>query len=108
MELQEKYCEFNTNDGRRPKQLLWCCDSISQSTRRLSDRDIAVVVYWPKTLLVVGPKKDWVRYAVEEDVHEQSLMGSAVLCADMDGVRLVTVNRHEFLQHVPSMFAVVI
>nr|CAB3267627.1 vacuolar protein sorting-associated protein 16 homolog [Phallusia mammillata] len=101
-DFQEKYCEFNTNDGRRPKQLLWCCDSITSNTRRLSDRDIAIVVYWPKTLLVVGPKKDWVRYSVEEDLNVPSGMASAVLSADMDGIRIVTVNRHDFLQHVPN------
>lgn len=99
---QEKYCEFNTNIGSRPKDLLWLCNSINGSSGKLAERDIAVVVYWPKMLLVVGPNKDWVRFAVEEDLAADSGLGSAVLGADVDGVRIVTINRHEFLQHVPG------
>ena len=101
---QEKYCEFNTANGSRPKQLMWCCDSIASNSIAnglMPKNNIAVVIYRPKTILVVGPSKDWVKYTVEEDFKSQ--LGSAVLCPDVDGVHIVTANKHEFLQHVPGM-----
>ncbi|XP_076813788.1 vacuolar protein sorting-associated protein 16 homolog [Clavelina lepadiformis] len=102
-DFQEKYCEFNTANGSRPKQLMWCCDSIASNSIAnglMPKNNIAVVIYRPKTILVVGPSKDWVKYTVEEDFKSQ--LGSAVLCPDVDGVHIVTANKHEFLQHVPE------
>ncbi|XP_078488533.1 vacuolar protein sorting-associated protein 16 homolog [Ciona intestinalis] len=105
-DFQDKYCEFNTSNRSRPKQLLWCSDILHTARNETFGtggyRNIAVVVYWPKTILVVSPQKDWVRFNVDEDNIGRSGAGSAVLAADVDGVHIVTSERHEFLQHVPN------
>uniref|UniRef100_H2Z0D2 Vacuolar protein sorting-associated protein 16 homolog n=1 Tax=Ciona savignyi TaxID=51511 RepID=H2Z0D2_CIOSA len=105
-DFQEKYCEFNTNERSRPKQLLWCADSIYTSRNQTigpsSSQNIALVVYWPKTILVIGPQKDWVRYNVDEDLNNRNGKASTVLCADVDGVHIINSEQHEFLQHVPN------
>lgn len=102
-DLQEKYCEFNTSNSSRPKQLIWCCDCSGDSAKdrfshKKQSNGSAVVVYWPRTILLVGMKKDWVRYAIEESVDG---MASSHLDLDLDGVHLVSAEKHEFLQRVP-------
>lgn len=103
-DLQQKYCEFNTNNSSRPKQLLWCCDYLDKSASRAVGGDntrqgSAVVVYWSGMLLLIGLKKDWVRFAVEEPPDG---MPSNHLQLDLDGVHIVSAQRHEFLQRVPA------
>lgn len=100
-DFQEKYCEFNTNNSSRPRQLLWCCDYSASRTVGSDKNEIkssAVVVYWPRLVLLVGLKKDWVRFAVEEP---RDGMPSNHLQLDLDGVHMLSAQKHEFLQRVP-------
>jgi len=101
--FKHKYCEFGTDIRSRPKQMLWCCDSIKpfDNAAKEAHDDIALVIYWPKQILVIGTRKDWIRYDVKEDSSNQT--ASAVLLSDVDGLHIVTASRHEYLQHVPKV-----
>lgn len=94
--LQIKYCEFNTGNGSRPTQLLWCCESVPSNSNTKSNllQQIAVVVYRPGNILLISPKKDWVKYDLDENL--------AMLSMDVDGIHVVTPTEHSLIQHVPS------
>lgn len=100
-DFHSKYCEFNTANGSRPRQLLWCCDHVADKSpaslknERLSS---AVIIYWPKTILLVDLGKNWVIFPVEEPTDG---MPSSHLKLDIGGVHLVSSERHEFIQRVP-------
>lgn len=98
--LQTKFCEFNTMNGSRPRHLLWCCDQLyTQSVTSGNDEVLgsAVVVYWPKTILIVGLNKDWFRFDIDEPADG---MPSNHLQLDIDGLHVVSVEKHEFIQRV--------
>jgi len=80
-DLQHAYCEFDTKCHTRPLQLVWCGPG-------------AVVGYWDGILLLVGPKKDWIKFSYDSAV---------ALVPEMDGVRIVGSTKHEFLQKVPTV-----
>ena len=93
--LQNQYCEFNTGDGRRPNQLLWCCNCTEPIISKSSlIGNVAVVLYRPGMILLIGPNKDWIKYDLDE-TH-------AFLSMDVDGIHVVTSMEHSFIQHVPS------
>ena len=80
-DLQNVYCEFDTKCRTRPLQLVWCGPG-------------AVVGYWDGILLMVGPKKDWIKYSYDSTV---------TLVPEMDGIRIIGRTSHEFLQKVPPV-----
>lgn len=82
-DLQRKYCEIITNCENRPKQLLWCGLD-------------AVVGYWDRDLFVFGLKEDCLPapYSFKSHVH---------MVAEIDGIRIIGNEIHEFLQKVPDV-----
>ena len=80
-DLQQAYCEFDTKCHSRPTQLVWCGPG-------------AVVGYWSGLLLMVGPKKDWIKFSYDNTVS---------LVPEMDGIRIIGSTSHEFLQRVPAV-----
>ena len=104
---------MSTATASRPTQMLWCGDCVpafhsdnSGHTTRMTasstpcaSGDRMLVLYWPQELYIIGGGQYWVKHQVEEDVEHRA---SAVLCADVDGVHIVTPYRHEYIQHVPS------
>lgn len=100
-DFHSKYCEFNTNNGSRPRQLLWCCDHLADKSPACLKNErtsSAVIIYWPKTILLVDLGKNWARFPVEEPSDG---MPSWHLKLDVGGVHLVSTGRHEFIQRVP-------
>eukprot|EP00112_Aurelia_sp_Birch-Aquarium-sp1_P019595 Seg4875.2 transcript_id=Seg4875.2/GoldUCD/mRNA.D3Y31 product="Vacuolar protein sorting-associated protein 16" protein_id=Seg4875.2/GoldUCD/D3Y31 len=77
--LQDVYCEYNTNLKMRPKQLVWCGSG-------------AVVGYWDSYLLMIGPTKETVRYFLDSN---------SFLVQEVDGLRIIGNEKHQFLQKVP-------
>ncbi|XP_071505509.1 vacuolar protein sorting-associated protein 16 homolog [Diadema antillarum] len=80
-DLQKTYCEFDTSSQMRPRQLVWCGIG-------------AVVGYWENLLLVIGPKKDWIKYNMDTD---------AVLVPESDSLHILQTHTHELLQRVPGV-----
>ncbi|XP_013393973.1 vacuolar protein sorting-associated protein 16 homolog [Lingula anatina] len=82
-DLQKVYCEFNTKSAVRPTQLCWCGTG-------------SIVSYWAELnlLLMVGPSKDWVKYSYDTPV---------TLVQEIDGLRIIGNDTHEFLQRVPPV-----
>jgi len=72
--------EFDTKSSVPPEQLAWCGAD-------------AVALYWSEILLMVGPFGDWIKYNYETP---------AKLTSELDGLRVITSNRHEFLFRVPE------
>ncbi|KAI8911364.1 Vps16, N-terminal region-domain-containing protein [Powellomyces hirtus] len=79
-DFQNKLAEFSTSSDSPPIQMTWCgIDS--------------VVLHWPDTVLMVGPFGDWIKYSFDGTVH---------LVSELDGVRIISTDKCEFLQRVPS------
>src|SRR3954451_21195770 len=55
----------------------------------------SVVLYWDKLVLMVGPFGDWIKYSYDDAIY---------LVPEIDGVRIISSDKCEFLQKVPSMF----
>eukprot|EP00002_Diphylleia_rotans_P004919 TRINITY_DN1382_c0_g2_i1.p1 TRINITY_DN1382_c0_g2~~TRINITY_DN1382_c0_g2_i1.p1 ORF type:complete len:828 (-),score=186.60 TRINITY_DN1382_c0_g2_i1:1462-3921(-) len=73
--------EFDTRSKVPPQQIVWCgADS--------------VIMYWDKILLMVGPHGHWIKYTYEQPL---------VLVPEVDGVRIVSAEKTEFLQRVPNV-----
>ena len=64
----------------RPRQLVWCGTG-------------GVVGYWENILIVIGPKRDWIKYNMDSDAH---------LIPEIDSLRIVNSFTHELLQRVPG------
>ncbi|KAI8591791.1 Vps16, N-terminal region-domain-containing protein [Geranomyces variabilis] len=79
-DFQNKLAEFSTSSDSPPVQMTWCGTD-------------SVVLHWPDTVLMVGPFGDWIRYSFEGTVH---------LVAELDGVRIISSDKCEFLQRVPT------
>ena len=62
---------------------------------------LAVVVYRPGVVLLIGPNKDWAKYQLD-GISRHDLNG-AVLSVDIDGVHVVTREEHSFVQYVPGI-----
>ncbi|XP_028391423.1 vacuolar protein sorting-associated protein 16 homolog [Dendronephthya gigantea] len=80
-DLKTVYCEFNTRQTSRPEQLAWCGNG-------------AVICYWQYQYMMIGPDKDVDTRFIEDDVY---------LVPEIDGIRIVSNEKHEFLQKVPSV-----
>ncbi|TPX37893.1 hypothetical protein SeMB42_g06813 [Synchytrium endobioticum] len=79
-DFQKSLAEFATNSNTPPLQMAWCGTD-------------SVVLHWPDTLLVVGPFGDWIKYTYDGVVH---------MVTEIDGVRILTPDKCEFLQRVPT------
>ncbi|VEN47400.1 unnamed protein product [Callosobruchus maculatus] len=82
-DLRTKYCEFDTNNVHKPKQMTWCGNE-------------AIVLFWEQdhSLLVVGKYGQKVTYYYDSSVH---------LVPELDGVRIISNMQHELLQKVPDV-----
>ncbi|XP_025080748.1 vacuolar protein sorting-associated protein 16 homolog [Pomacea canaliculata] len=80
-DLTTKVGEFDTKSGSKPQHFAWCGNG-------------AVVAVWERIMLVVGPQKYWIKYNFESTVH---------LIPEVDGLRIISNDTHEFLQRVPTV-----
>ncbi|KAJ3299233.1 hypothetical protein HK104_009629 [Borealophlyctis nickersoniae] len=80
-DFQKNLAEFSTNSDTAPLQMTWCGTD-------------SVVLHWEDTILMVGPFGDWIKYSYEGVVH---------LVPEFDGVRIISNDRCEFLQRVPTV-----
>jgi vacuolar protein sorting-associated protein 16 len=102
-DFTKNFSVFPTKTRSGLKQLVWCgVDS--------------VVLHWDKLLLMVGPNGDYIEYVTDPPwrlcAHAHALTtrgcGSYTyetalhLVPEVDGVRIVTNTKCEFLQRVPS------
>lgn len=80
----ERVVVFDTKAADIPAQVAWC-------------RDEAVALLWNgRGVLLVGPGKDWLKYAYTEPL---------VLVQETDCVRLLSDTEHRVLQRVPPFTA---
>ncbi|RWS24568.1 hypothetical protein B4U80_05998, partial [Leptotrombidium deliense] len=77
----KKNCEFETDGKISPNFLMWCGED-------------AVAGVWRDILLIVGKDKDWLKFDIEPPVH---------LVEEIDGIRIISNDVHEFLQQVPNV-----
>lgn len=87
-DLRTKYCEFNTGRIEMPKQIEWLMD-----TDDLLKAEALVITY-NSFLLVVGING-------ESNIYSYSESAISII-PEMDGVRVLTSNYHEFIQKVPK------
>lgn len=80
-DFQKSFVDFKPPDGDLIQGLSWCGQD-------------AVVLFWPKNILVVGPLGEWFKYSLFDD-HVQ-------LVSEVDGIRIISASKHEFLQKVPE------
>lgn len=73
--------EFPTKSKAAPQQLVWCGTD-------------AVVLYWDKHVLLVGPYNEFLSYNYDMPI---------TLLAELDGVRIISSVRSEMLQRVPQV-----
>ncbi|KAG0268380.1 hypothetical protein DFQ27_006874 [Actinomortierella ambigua] len=73
--------EFSTKSRMPPQQLVWCGTD-------------SVILYWDKIVLMVGPHGDWIKYTYDDAIY---------LIPEIDGVRIISSEKCEFLQKVPSV-----
>ncbi|KAI8887949.1 hypothetical protein K501DRAFT_174170 [Backusella circina FSU 941] len=79
-DFQKNLSEYSTKSKIPPQQLVWCGTD-------------SVVLYWDKIVLMVGPFGDWIKYAYEDPIY---------LASEIDGVRIISNEKCELLQKVPS------
>ncbi|KAG2182766.1 hypothetical protein INT44_005746 [Umbelopsis vinacea] len=83
-DFQKNLSEFATKSGIPPQQLAWCGTD-------------SVVLYWElstsKIVLMIGPFGDWIKLSYDDAIY---------LIPEIDGVRVITADKCEFLQKVPS------
>lgn len=77
-DFQDRYSEYESRVKTPPKDLQWCGNN-------------AVVLAWEDEIHLVGPNGAAVTYYYESWVH---------LLPDVDGIRVITNDRCEFLQKV--------
>ncbi|CAM0139156.1 Vacuolar protein sorting-associated protein 16 [Umbelopsis sp. WA50703] len=84
-DFQKNLSEFATKSGIPPQQLAWCGTD-------------SVVLYWElstsKIVLMIGPFGDWIKLSYDDAIY---------LIPEIDGVRVITADKCEFLQKVPSV-----
>lgn len=85
--LKTKYCEFDTNQSERPRQIEWIMDSENHTNAD------AVVISYQSLLLVVTVAGDSNMYTYDQAIF---------LIPEMDCVRILTSNYHETIQKVPK------
>ncbi|RCI02191.1 hypothetical protein CU098_008663 [Rhizopus stolonifer] len=79
-DFQKNISEYSTKSKIPPQQLVWCGTD-------------AVVLYWEKIVLVIGPYGDWIKYSYDDPIH---------LVSEIDGVRVMSNDKCELLQKVPA------
>lgn len=82
-DLRTKYCEIDTNNVYKPKQLVWCGNE-------------AVVAFWEQdcSLLIAGRHGEKISYSYDSSIH---------LVSEIDGVRVLSATQHELIQKVPDV-----
>ncbi|KAF9961902.1 hypothetical protein BGZ72_001009 [Mortierella alpina] len=80
-DFQKNLSEFATRSQVPPRQLVWCGTD-------------SVVLYWDKIVLMVGPYGDWIKYTYDDAIF---------LIPEIDGVRVISSEKCEFLQKVPDV-----
>jgi len=79
-DFEKSLTDFSTN-SQDPLQLAWCGND-------------SVLMYWDKGLLMVGPAGDWIKYSYDDPI---------VLVPEIDGVRIFSNERCEFVHRVPEV-----
>lgn len=79
-DFQKNLSQYSTGSKEPPEQMVWCGAD-------------TVLLYWPGTLLMVGPFGDWIKY-----VYDSPLF----MIPEIDGVRIITNKKCEYLQKVPE------
>eukprot|EP01104_Vermistella_antarctica_P013241 TRINITY_DN397_c0_g1_i3.p1 TRINITY_DN397_c0_g1~~TRINITY_DN397_c0_g1_i3.p1 ORF type:complete len:827 (-),score=204.45 TRINITY_DN397_c0_g1_i3:93-2573(-) len=80
-DFSKRLSEFGTKSTVPPQQMVWCGTD-------------SVVLYWDKIVLLVGPWGDWIKYSYDEPIS---------LVPEVDGVRIISNTKCEFLQRVPDV-----
>ncbi|CAI2176411.1 4285_t:CDS:10 [Funneliformis geosporum] len=80
-DFNKNLSEFTTNSKAPPQQLIWCGTD-------------SVVLYWDKIVLMVGPFGDYIKYSYDDTIY---------LVPEIDGVRIISSDKCEFLQKVPNV-----
>ncbi|CAG8453383.1 779_t:CDS:10 [Ambispora leptoticha] len=75
-DFQKNLSEFPTKSKVPPQQLVWCGTD-------------SVVMYWDKIVLMVGPFGDWIKHTYDDAIY---------LIPEVDGVRVISSDKCEFLQ----------
>eukprot|EP00051_Salpingoeca_urceolata_P027676 m.482711 g.482711 ORF g.482711 m.482711 type:complete len:836 (-) comp22644_c0_seq1:37-2544(-) len=85
-DFQENRMSYDVETQVAPRDFVWCGSD-------------SVVAYWDQlgtgldTLLMIGPGGKWLNYCYDSRV---------VLLPEVDGLRIVSAQHHEFLQAVPE------
>jgi len=79
-DFQKNLSQYNTGSKVPPEQMVWCSGD-------------TVLLHWPGYILMVGPFGDWIRYEFDSPLY---------LIPEIDGVRIITNEKCEFLQKVPE------
>ncbi|XP_032879449.1 vacuolar protein sorting-associated protein 16 homolog [Amblyraja radiata] len=82
--LKDMLCMIDTNFQTAPKQFVWC--------NRPKSSNPTVIGIWDKLLFIAGRAEETIKFYLDEDVH---------LVPEIDGVRIISSNAHEFLHEVP-------
>ncbi|KAI8351246.1 Vps16, N-terminal region-domain-containing protein [Mortierella sp. GBAus27b] len=80
-DFQKNLSEFETKSKVPPIQLAWCGTD-------------SVILYWDSIVLMVGPFGGWIKYTYDEAIF---------LVPEIDGVRVISSEKCEFLQKVPDV-----
>ncbi|KAF9114225.1 hypothetical protein BGX27_011427 [Mortierella sp. AM989] len=80
-DFRKNLSEFATRSLVPPQQLVWCGTD-------------SVVLYWDKIVLMVGPFGDWIKYSYDDAIF---------LIPEIDGIRVISSEKCEFLQKVPDV-----
>ncbi|KAG0042078.1 hypothetical protein BGZ83_000922, partial [Gryganskiella cystojenkinii] len=79
-DFQKSLSEYETGSSV-PQQLVWCGTD-------------SVVLYWDKLVLVLGPFGGYLEYSYDDSIH---------LVPEIDGIRIISRDKCEFLQKVPDV-----
>lgn len=77
-DFSEILLKFDTESTLPPHQLVWCGDD-------------AVIAHWDDIVLLLGPGGDWIKYSYNGMVH---------LVSEIDGVRIISEDKVEFLERL--------
>lgn len=86
VDMQNKFCEFDTGRKDIPRQIQWIMNTDSNQAN-------AVIISYPSFLLVVNRNGDKNLFTYDPAIF---------LIPEMDGVRILTNTTHELIQKVPK------
>jgi len=103
-DFKKKYCDVLCLEGKLPKQMVFCSNCIPSfaAENHHGNREISLLVYSMRQIVVVGESGQSVVYDVMEDYGVKSGVESTKMWANVDGVHIVSSQRHDFVQHVPK------